>query len=334
MILYHKFPAWLSQPMQIDFAWVCSENLEGLMHMGKNFFKMQFLLMVHKKAFQISFLISLFYVFLTYIFYCATQFGMDISNILSADSVFVGNSSTAFINYLNVLFPFLVVMPFGFSFLTDKSINILPIIQTRIGVKRYYFVKMMVCFIGGFIIFFIPFVLNIIFNYITFPSSGKTFLGLLYDWNYSHDLTGENVSRLAVSSGLPFLKLYILSPLVYNLLYSFIFSAYMGILSVFCFSVSFLIKKNKIILFVPVFAIIYGLNMLTAIFDNEASTFTDYFIFHYITVDTMYGKSVIFIALITSAFIFISVFLCIRQTKIDQIGWRQWLLEENYILYY
>jgi hypothetical protein len=176
------------------------------------------------------------------------------------------------------------------------------------------------CFIGGFILFFIPFLTSIILNQITFPLQGSTLWGALYDWNYSNDITGKNVIVNAAGYGLPFLKLYLYNPLLYNLLYTFIFSFFIAILSVFAYAVSFLVKQYKIFLLIPVYVIIYGFNALTYMLDTDGSTkFYRFFVFDYITVDTGYGKSPFFFIPLSLALIVSSVFLIIKQAMADQL---------------
>lgn len=281
---------------------------------------MQMVLMVQKKTFQISFGFVLLYVVLTYLFYCIKYSGSALSNIVSASSLYAGNSLTVFANFLNLLFPFLTAFPFAFSYLTDKSVKILSIVQTKSGTRRYYISKTIACFVGGFTLYFIPFLISILLNLTTFPTKGVTLWGPLFSWNYSNWLTGKAVMVDAAGVGLPFLKLYIYNPLLYNLLYALIFSIFTGVLSVFAFAISFLIRRYKIYLLLPIYAIVYGFNALTFLLDTDGATkFYLLRVFDYITVDTMYGKTPFFFIGLTFALVLLSAFLIMRQIKTDQL---------------
>ncbi|GHU43440.1 hypothetical protein FACS1894111_09040 [Clostridia bacterium] len=282
--------------------------------------KMQFSLMIQKKSFQAVFGIVLFYVIATYLFYCFRYWGGEPSNFLSADAVFAGNNTTVFAFYLDLLFPFLIVLPFAFSFLTDKSVHILPVLQSKMSNKMYYLSKAIVCFMGGFLLFVIPFLISIFLNHITFPIQGTTVWGDLYSWNFANDITGNNVMISVVGKGLPFLGLYLYSPLLYNVLYVFFFAFFSGILSVFAFATSFFIKKYKIFVFVPIYLIIFGLNILTFMLDTDGATkFYNFFAFQYITVNTEYGKTPVFIVTLTLAFVIASVFIILHKASADQL---------------
>lgn len=288
------------------------------MSIYRNTIRMQMKLMCNKKAFQLAFAINLAYALLTYLYYVWIQLGHDISTITSPSVVFPLQSATEFFDmYINIV-PFIVVIAFSMSYITDKSNAILPALQTRCGSQKYYFSKGIVCFCGGFLVFFIPFMLSILFNHLTFPQSGITFLGDLYDRNYDPGIVGSNVLKPTKWLGICFPKLFIFNQELYNILYLLIFSLAMGLFSVFTYSLSFIIKKNKIILLLPVYLIIISFNTLDQFMQSNVP-YICYKVLLYITVNNMYGKNPFFIVMFFLILATIAAILIVKQSWADQI---------------
>jgi len=204
------------------------------------------------------------------------------------------------------------------SYITDKSNSILPALQTRCGVKIYYLAKGIACFIGGFIVFFIPLLLSIILNNITFPQSGITFLGDLYDANYDAGIVGSMVLKSTRWLGIWFPKLFLFNEEVYNILYLLIFSLAMGVFGLFTYSLSFIIKKQKILLLLPLYLIIIILNTLDQFMQSNVP-YTCYKVLLYITVNKMYGKNPFFIEAFFVLIVIIAAVLISKQSRTDQI---------------
>ena len=279
----------------------------------------QIRLMCEKKSFRIGFSLSLGYVLLTYLYYVWYQYGSEISTILSPDAIFPLHSDTIFYSTFINIVPFIIVIPFATSFVTDNTLYMLPTIQSRMSVKTYYYSKSIACFAGSFLIFFIPFIVSMILNHLTFPQSGVTFWGDMYDLNFSPTITGDNVMVTVEKSGILFPKLYLVSASSYNLLFSAIFSIAMGICSVFVFSLSFIMKKFKIFLFIPFYFIVVLFNTIDLLLSGR-SPYTCLKIMPYITINAAFGKSPIFIAVFFLVIIAMSQLLLYKQSKSDQLG--------------
>jgi hypothetical protein len=284
--------------------------------------KMQLSVMVRKKSFQISFFIMLGYVLLVFFYYCNKYINQihDISNIYTADSLFAANDSTEFSTYFNTFFPFIVVFPYSFSFMSDRSVRVVSIMQARMGVKNYYISKAFVCFIGGFILLFIPLLFSILLNQVTFPlSSATTCWGDFMDWNYSNNLLGTNVIIWSLEKGLPFLKLYLFSPLLYNILYTVIISVFSGLLGIFAVTVSFLIKHFKVFLLAPIYIIFFSCNLITNLLESEQRPFYNFEIMSYLTVNSTIGKSYLFFTLLCTSLVLVSTIFLIVKIRSNQL---------------
>jgi len=66
------------------------------------------------------------------------------------------------------MFPFVVILPFSFSYFEDKETQTYNFYVSRMGKKNYILSKAIVSFCGSFLIIFIPFLLNMLLNHITY----------------------------------------------------------------------------------------------------------------------------------------------------------------------
>lgn len=179
---------------------------------------MQIMLMMNKRHFQIGFTVMLIYSLSVYLMNVYSSIGKDVSEIYSADTLYIGNSSGEYYHYFAAAFPFMIVFPFAFSYLNDTAAKVQPFVISRMG-SSYYWAKALASFIGGALLILIPFLINLILNYLTFPQNSTTYYGYYQSLQYGRELTGANVMVNTIQQGLPFLRLYIWSPLLYNLLH-------------------------------------------------------------------------------------------------------------------
>ncbi len=288
----------------------------------KNYFntiRMQIRLMMNNRGFQLVYFINMGYVMLTYIYYVMRYWGNDLSTIPSPSAVFALQTSSRFFDiYINIV-PFLAAMPFAMSFVDDHKNKLLPILQVRSGVKVYYVSKGIACFAGGFFCSFFPMVLSILLNNITFPNSGITFIGDFYDMNFDARITGANILIDTRWGGIWFPRLFINDPEIYNFLFSVLFSVSMGIFSTFIYVLSFTIKRQKLLLLLPLFLIISCLNIVDQ-FSLGHAPYLCFKVLLYITVNTMYGKNPMYIYIFFLAilsFIFLGMHRQIGKDQLD-----------------
>lgn len=280
---------------------------------------MQMRLMINKKEFQITYIINMGYVLLTYLYYVFCYWGDEASTIPSSSAVFALSTQSRFFDLYVGIVPFLVVFPFAMSFMDDRKNSLLPIIQVRSGVKVYYISKAISCFAGGFICFFIPLIMGILLNILTFPESGITVLGDYFDVNFDAAITGANVLIRTKWAGLWFPRLFIESPDLYNILFCMFFSVAMGIISMFLYVVSFYIKRQKLLLLLPFFLIISALSVMDE-FSMEHPPYVCLKVMLYITVNAMHGKNPLYIYFFLLSMVLLSVFGISRQIQKDQLA--------------
>ena len=268
----------------------------------KDSIRSQLLVMIEKAGFKISFSIVLGYCLICYIINVLHSINVDLSMILSADSLFSLNSNASMWSVFNVIFPYIVILPFSFSYIDDNNSNIHPYFMQRVGKKQYFIGKIIVSFIGGFIIIFVPFAVNLLLHHITFPDNHNTFWGIYNTLGYCNALTGSDVIVSTQQKGLLFLKLYLYNPFLYNLLFLVICSIFSGILSMLSTSFSYICSKNKIVIFLPVFLFFYLGSIADDIFYGSNNYINCNWL-DYVSVDLFYGKNIILFLLIILFFL-------------------------------
>lgn len=235
--------------------------------------KYEWNVMLHKKEFSVAFcaaiifcVISLIQSTNTALRYCGT----DLSEVVSANSIYAGNANSGLWYSFMYLFPFLVVLPHSLSYIQDVECGILPLLITRGNRKRYLFSKLSACFFGNVVIILIPFLLNLLLCHIAFPvneNSSRWYYGVL---DYSGILLGTNNLFQTDYGALPFLRLFLYSPTLYNVLYILILSFASGVFGVFVLCLSFFFRKQKAPLFLPVFLMVLGSSVLNSYCLNRA----------------------------------------------------------------
>lgn len=280
--------------------------------------KMQCSLMFHKYSFKFVFSLMMIYSLGVYLINLYTSSGKDVSTLHSAVSLYVGSSIGEYFHYFSSIFPFIVVFPFAFSYLNDKSVNIIPFVMTRMGSNYYYSSKLIAAFIGGVLIILIPFAINLLLLTITFPHNDNTYFGFFHDINYGSRLLGTNVIVSSAGKGLPFLQLYMTSPLLHSCLYLVFLSLFSGLLSIFALACSYWISKYKVLVFIPVYLLFFMCNTL----DNflfKSQNYLNTILLDYVTVDVSPGKHALFFIPFCFVILFFSLYRSWQVSLKDQI---------------
>ena len=292
----------------------------------RNMLKVQLIQMFHKKGFQLSFAVMMIYVLYSYLYHVFKYKNYELSEMITAEALFSLHATTDTYYYFALIFPFIVAFPFAFSFLTDKQIKIQPILQVKSGVKNYYVTKTIACFIGGFLIIFIPLIVSLALTKLTFPTSGLTAYDSWYELNFFMRMSGDYselsslypAEELATQVGVPFAWLYLYSPVLYNFFYACIASLFAGFASVFIFSTSFYVNRFKILILVPFYVFLVILDKLNNIL-SEANILITTSAIQYISADAggfLYSFVIWLIVLFLALFSFLSIS---RQIRIDQL---------------
>lgn len=249
-------------------------------------FRFQFRRMVQSLGFKIAFSFMIGFCMFSLAKELFEYRYTDVSAVPDANVLYCGFGITNCWTYFTVFFPFLMVLPFATSFISDTQSHAISLIWTRSSVSRYLLSKLSVSFLGGVITVGIPFLLNLLLCNIVLPHNHNVLFGEYALQNYYGMLTGSNQLYTSVSPGIFFLELYLKSPFLYNLFFLCILSLAAGLMSAVLMALSFIIKKRKIVLFFPFFIFWYlSKNITELIYSNAIEnsevlfrnfTYTDY----------------------------------------------------------
>lgn len=283
--------------------------------------KAQFLVLAHHTPFWIS-AISLFS-YSVFAFYVElfTYKGVELSTIPGANALFLLLHNSRFYPFYATLASLLLVLPFSTSYVTENKRGAIWPVINRLGRKNYFLSKTIVCYIATFSVFFGSLLINLFLCNIAFPHNCNVLFGEYNMPNYFRTLLGTNLLYRSVMPEHPFLKLYIYSPLLYNVFYALLFASLMAFLSTIVISFSYLYSKKLYVLFFPIFIFLYisqalQFAALNNALQNGGDEFLNFNVFDYVTPMATTGQSIYFILCfiaITLMFIVISHIIVVRR---------------------
>ena len=141
--------------------------------------------------------------------------GNDPSSVITSFEAFILCVPSGLLSYLELLFPFLCALPFSFSILTDKAANTDTLLCAYCGKRRYIISKITAAFIGSFLIFFVPLMINGCLNYLIFDNSMGANL-----FNPNWRFNGFGVMRATDYPNAPFGELLAAAPFLYSMLHA------------------------------------------------------------------------------------------------------------------
>lgn len=224
--------------------------------------KIQLKVMLRRKEFIFALLAMTGYACTAFLYVLVKYWGMDVSIVKDANQSICYSQMNGMWGIFSILYPFLVVLPFSTSYIDDYKNKLLAIYFSKSSRRVYYLSKILTAFIGTTLIIAIPCALNLILCNIFLPHNYNTWLGEYQLENFYRAVMGTNHLYETAYKGIPLLRLFLRSPLLYNIVYLFIFSLFSGLLGAFALSLSFWLRKRKIILFLPLFFIIYVLDTI------------------------------------------------------------------------
>lgn len=273
--------------------------------------------MLHKKEFLFSLCAMMLFALLSFLKLgeILPLGGYDKSTAFAPVNMFIGSDGAPYYIYFKYVFAFLVVIPYSMSYINDSETGVLPVLFTRCGKRQYIISKMVACFVGNVLIIAIPVFYSLILCNIACPVKGNYDFGIMGMSNYFKTLTGSAVCINTPFTALPMLRLFLFSPNLYAVVITLIMSAASGAFGVFLLCISFVLKKLRVFMFLPVYLLVITGNYLAAYTYNNSvntgSTYIDYQIMDYFVFSTMYGRSPIFMLALLAAMAAIG-YVCVR----------------------
>ncbi len=216
-------------------------------------FKSQFHFALRQRISQIVFGVLLIVVGLNFVENVLTFQGMDVTNMyhpmkmltLSYNKV---NYSADITLLITQIYPLLVACPAGLIYAKEKQMGMDTLMEARVGGLNYKLGKLLAVFCSTALIFSIPFLIEILLNYIAFPYEATgDFSNLnIYDSEYM-----QWVENYAYS------ELYVFSPIFYAILSTIIFGILSGILGMAVSAFSMIVPvKYRVMYLIPSFILL------------------------------------------------------------------------------
>lgn len=225
-------------------------------------------ILLHQKGAFICFWIAFIFVIINFLSNVWTYKGYDIVDMYHPMKLLLlCEDSGATRYYFLQVFPFLVVLPGGFSMLRDQQTGMRIFYTSKSGRKKYFAEKSIAVFGVSFAVFAIPLLLEVVLNVFSFPlpATGDLTNMHAYDPVYI-ELTGNYL----------FSEFFVYAPYLYTVLMILLISVMAGILGLFSAAISLLGIKYKIFLFIPIYLILNGLTVI-ANFAGNLSFSVNYF---------------------------------------------------------
>lgn len=147
------------------------------------------------------------------------------------------------------LYPILVVCPAGFILSKECQYGENVFMTARLGQKRYLLSKLLSAFLTTFLVFTVPFLIEIVLNCISFP------LEAVGDLSNKHLYSNTYIKGV---HNYLFYPLYSLSPYLYAVVGTVFFGIVSGILSMLTVAISSIARaKYNVFLLLPVFMLLH-----------------------------------------------------------------------------
>lgn len=261
--------------------------------------KAQISILLEKKIAIIMFVLMMIFVLVNY-FFNVTKYEGTYTNVmiqpmrllfLSSEESYSASLKFMFLQF----YPVLVVLPAGFFYASDVNSKMEIYLAGRMGKRKYLLGKLVAVFAVTFLVFTIPFLIEMCLNCLAFPVEANG--------NYSNAGIYSDLYVESVESYL-FLGSFIVSPYLYAFVSIIFFGVASGILTLFTLAVSMFFSKYKVLLLLPVYVLLYGLGSLYSILP-EVEIHTSHF--QYFSMFDMSQKSQVLFILVLVLLALISV---------------------------
>lgn len=157
----------------------------------------QLKLMVNRLEFKIAFSIMLFIALASFALAACMEMLDEYTEVLDlrdANSYYLLNSCGQLWLAVKFLIPFLAVLPFATSYIGDRSSGYIGMYIGRVSYRNYLRSKLCACFIGGFILVFIPLIINLTLCNAAFVHNGSHYMGDIGSTILADNLTGRTLN--------------------------------------------------------------------------------------------------------------------------------------------
>lgn len=213
-----------------------------------NSLKMQITGMMRKKAVKITFCILFAFVIVNYFVNMINYYEVQYVSQMH-DPIKVLTLSTWSISgyFMMQFYPILVVIPTASEYFVDKETRVKIYVESKIGRKNYWYSKGIAVFLVTFIIFTLPFFIELLLE------------GVCFSLEATGDPSGfQYIQTIENERRHIFYPLFLKHKFLYAMLMTVLFGLVSGVLALFNFSISTLaFIKYKIFTFIPIYVLFY-----------------------------------------------------------------------------
>lgn len=221
--------------------------------MLKNELKRDFKDMLHCMEFFFALTLSFLIIFIPLIVNLTTVYKADITAIKPAFKYWgisgisfksnsdIGPLNNAFCNmlFIGILFPFISSFAYSLHCFDDKSHGIANIILPRTGKKVYYTAQLITSFVSGFIVIFLPLILEQLVLLISFPAASSLNV-------FGNGVIGDNAMNIRYNyTQNEFSAFQMNNPYMSNFIYSLVPAFGGAFMAALSFCISFFVKNSK-----------------------------------------------------------------------------------------
>lgn len=255
-------------------------------------------ILIHKKGFQFTFLLLITYAMSVTLYYAYLQKGMNVVELYDPILLSGLSAENEYSWFFYKWFPFLVILPAGFSIFNERKSRVSIYIMCKTGKGKYYLSKLISAFIVTFFTVTLPFFIQCIVNHLIFPIEGSK---QLTNWETYSKVYFEYTDAYLFSS------LYYYNEYVYFIVVLCITGIFAGAVAVFIVGISSFEIKYKAVLFLPVYLIFSFIDRLVVYIDGYVT-----YLFEYINIFSIIrGKNPIYFFSIMFIFLVLGVIFTI-----------------------
>lgn len=265
--------------------------------------KMQTMTMLRKKPAALCFFILLALTMVNFISNIRGMQGNYVFDMPYPIKIIILSDWAKYGYYLMQFFPILVVLPACFSLLSDRVTREETFIVSRIGKKKYLYGKIISAFIVTFIIFTLPFLIEILLSKLSFPVNAVGNPSKFQYWQYIKD---ENKYLMG--------NIWIYFPYLYGVVQTLLFGLVSASFGVFVVSLTTIpIFKYRVFALLPMYLLFYFIDMIRNIFKIK----TEYNVQTVLRMFNTYYVNYLVCTIFIFALIIISVLLIERDCRKD-----------------
>ena len=263
--------------------------------------------LLSSKNYRLSFIVLILIMLLAHFVNVLSFYGDYDNFVPNGFYHFIGfsvfNSQIKYSLYYIVL-PLVVSFGAGTGYIFDTESGLRQILLTKSRRKTYYLILIITTFLSGFILVFLPFLVNLVLSLIAFPLDSTTF--------YANNIS---MNQILWIDNLVFKTLHINNPLIYSLLYCLIPAVVGGLLSCITLCFSFFYQKNVITtaLVVP---FIYVLLTIFTNYTHHPNLTLPYYL---MAVSPVTSLNFVYLSFMLVILLVIIYFVFLIQTKRDEL---------------